>query len=78
MEAGFARFLLEQIPDVYHPFGPDARAVVPSFIAVEHTLCESAARFFGARRSKGSWLVEGAWLGQRPFESKGLWQTIQL
>ena len=81
MEAGFARFLLEQNPDVYHPFGPDARAVVPAFIAEEH---KNYARQLhvsselDARKLAG-WLEERGWVSDpskaracgRPYSSRG-------
>ncbi|KAK9819536.1 hypothetical protein WJX74_007053 [Apatococcus lobatus] len=81
MEAGFARFLLEQNPDVYHPFGPDARAVVPAFIAEEHKNYASQQHVtleLDARKV-AVWLEERGWVSDpskaracgRPYNSRG-------
>lgn len=36
MDGGFARYLLDKCPNVFHPVGASARCVVPAFVAEEY------------------------------------------
>ena len=82
MDAGFAKFLLDRKPDIFHPYGHNPRAVVPAFIAEEHKIYASQQQSDTQGlddRDIAKWLVEHDWASgpskaracDRPYSSRG-------